>query len=203
MRFVQIEKKEIDSPERQLVFDLTVEDSASYNVNGIAVHNSVCETRVKTGIGVPQLSAVMECSRATDKPIIADGGIRTPSDAVKALAGGASLVMLGSMLSGTDETPGELVDGMKKFRGMASEEVNIELYGKLDKWKTSEGISTLVKAKGPVENVLHDITGGIRSAMTYVGVDNLHDLSKRAEFIRVTANTVIENKAHVNKNENK
>ena len=159
---------------------------------------SVCLTRQKTGIGVPQLGAIMECARASKKPIIADGGIRTAGDACKAIAAGASLVMLGGMLAGTDETPGQEVGDTKIFRGMASKEVNEEYYGEMPLWKTAEGVQTHVKKRGPVSSVINDIVGGLKSSLSYVGVNNIEDYQKRATFIKVSSNTVLENGAHIN-----
>lgn len=141
---------------------------------------SACTTRIKTGFGVPQLSAIMECSRVK-MPIIADGGCRTPGDVVKALAAGASMVMLGGMLAGTAETPQPGV-----FRGMASQEAQVDYMGGMHDWKTAEGISTLVPIKGTVRNVIQDIVGGLRSGMAYAGAYTLEELQKRTEFIEVS-----------------
>lgn len=175
---------------------------------------SVCTTRIKTGCGVPQLTAIMDCSKV-DRLIIADGGIKSPGDAVKALAAGAHVVMLGGMLAGCDETPGEVIQPKvevtvpnvsksflphgqpyKVFRGMASKEAQEDYMGAMSEWKAAEGIQIKVKAKGPVANVVSDLTGGIRSAMTYMGAKNLEALRRNAEFIEVTPNGVSENKPH-------
>lgn len=172
---------------------------------------SVCTTRLKTGCGVPQLTAIMDCSKV-DRLIIADGGIRTPGDAVKALAAGAHVVMIGGMLAGCDETPGELhkdykniseaASGMpsgpsyKLFRGMASKEAQEEFFGSQAEWKTAEGIEIKVRAKGPVTKVISDLVGGIRSAMTYMGAKDLSALRRNAEFIEITPNGVSESKPH-------
>lgn len=158
---------------------------------------SVCTTRIKTGFGVPQLSAIMDC-RKVDRSLIADGGIRTPGDAVKALAAGASCVMLGGMLAGTDETPGEkhLLPGsggtlssgkyVKRFRGMASREAQEDFMGSMSEWKTAEGVSVEVPAKGPVSAVISDVLGGIRSGLTYCGAATLKELQRKAQFIEIT-----------------
>jgi len=176
---------------------------------------SVCTTRIKTGCGVPQLTAIMDCAKV-DRLIIADGGIRTPGDAVKALAAGAHVVMVGGMLAGCDETPGEFetipgirlgnIDGtsyqmteeqkFKTFRGMASKEAQEDFFGSQAEWKAAEGVQIKVRAKGPVADVVSDLTGGIRSAMTYMGAKDLSALRRNAEFIEVTANGVRENAAH-------
>lgn len=165
---------------------------------------SVCTTRIKTGFGVPQLTAILDC-RKVDRPIIADGGIRTPGDAVKALAAGASCIMLGGMLAGTEETPGQRVekvghDGKKSyvkvFRGMASREAQEDYMGAMADWKTAEGISIEVPAKGSVAAVIGDVMGGIRSGMTYCGAKDLRDLQRKAQFMEVSRAGVEEGLPH-------
>lgn len=165
---------------------------------------SVCTTRIKTGFGVPQLTAILDC-RKVDRPIIADGGIRTPGDAVKALAAGASCIMLGGMLAGTEETPGQRVekvghDGKKSyvkvFRGMASREAQEDYMGAMADWKTAEGISIEVPAKGSVTAVIGDVMGGIRSGMTYCGAKDLRDLQRKAQFMEVSRAGVEEGLPH-------
>jgi IMP dehydrogenase len=163
---------------------------------------SVCTTRIKTGCGVPQLTAIMDCAKV-DRIIIADGGIKTPGDAVKALAAGAHVIMLGGMLAGCDETPGEVQDDHypfagkhKLFRGMASKEAQEDFMGSMAGWKAAEGVQIKVRAKGPVKNVIADLMGGIRSGMTYCGSRNIEALHRNAEFIEVTSNCVKENTPH-------
>ncbi|MBY0372259.1 IMP dehydrogenase [bacterium] len=165
---------------------------------------SVCTTRIKTGFGVPQLSALQDC-RKVDRPLIADGGVRFPSDAVKALAAGADFVMLGGMLAGTDETPGESVakktaDGktvqVKRFRGMASREAQEDFMGNMSEWKTAEGVAIEVPARGPVKNVILDIMGGIRSGMTYCGASNIKGLQRKAQFMEITPASRVEGSPH-------
>jgi IMP dehydrogenase len=154
---------------------------------------SVCTTRIKTGFGVPQLSAIMMC-RQVDRALIADGGIRTPGDSVKALAAGADFVMLGGMLAGTIETPGETKtvhrDGkdlkIKTFRGMASREAQEDFMGSMGEWKTAEGISIEVPVKGSATEVIRDVMGGIRSGMTYCGAATIKDLQRKAQFMTIT-----------------
>lgn len=152
---------------------------------------SVCTTRMKTGFGVPQLTALVEC-RKVDRTLISDGGIRYPSDAVKALAAGAQFVMLGGMLAGTLETPGDAVtaaDGktqVKRFRGMASREAQEEYMGAMQEWKTAEGIAMEVPLKGSAEAVIRDLMGGIRSGMTYCGAATIRDLQRKAQFMEIT-----------------
>ncbi len=165
---------------------------------------SVCTTRIKTGFGVPQLSAIMMC-RQVDRVLIADGGIRTPGDAVKALAAGADFVMLGGMLAGTEETPGEVRirqtadEGevrVKVFRGMASREAQEEFMGSMAEWKTAEGISMEVPVRGSAVDIIRDVMGGIRSGMTYCGAATLKDLQRKAQFMTITPAGVRENTAH-------
>lgn len=166
---------------------------------------SLCSTRVVTGHGVPQLTAIMQCAEAADtisgeldRPIeiIADGGIRNSGDIAKALAAGANYVMLGSLLAGTDEAPGQLIerDGRryKQYRGMASKEVQEQL----GKKAAPEGVAQLKEYKGPVANVLHDLEWGLRSALTYSGASNLEEFRHKARFMRVTPSSFIEGTPH-------
>jgi IMP dehydrogenase len=183
------------------VHDLTVEENHSYNVNGVVVHNSICSTRIQTGHGVPNLSAIMECaSVATNATLIADGGIKNAGDAVKALASGADFVMMGSMFAGTDEAPGEVVESalhgtkFKSYRGMASREAQEEWRGKSS---APEGIATMVPYKGPVSLIFNDLTGNIRSGLSYSGATNIADFQVRAEFIRQTSAGQSESATHI------
>tara|TARA_B100001093_G_scaffold505116_1_gene561958 strand:- start:503 stop:1372 length:870 start_codon:yes stop_codon:yes gene_type:complete len=157
---------------------------------------SVCTTRTKTGIGMPQLSAVIECADAAhgmDAHIIADGGCTTSGDMVKAFAAGADFVMIGGMLSGHDECDGDIdEDGMMRFYGMASESAMDRHKVPNREYRGVEGKTVAVEYKGNVTNTLIDILSGVRSACTYVGAAKLKDLSKCATFVRVnnTHNTV-------------
>ena len=152
---------------------------------------SVCTTRETTGFGVPQLTAIMDCARI-DKPIIADGGIRTSGDAVKALAAGATMVMLGGMLAGTDEACGY----PGTYRGMASKEARKEHFGEAAEGKAAEGISIDVKLKGPVRDVINEVVGGIKSGLSYAGAKNLGDLRRKAQFVEVTPAVIREGTPH-------
>ncbi len=172
---------------------------------------SICTTRVVAGVGVPQLTAVIDCAYEASKqgvPVIADGGIKYSGDAVKALAAGASCVMIGSLLAGTDEAPGEtyFYQGRtyKAYRGMGS--IGAMARGSADRYfqqevKDSlklvpEGIEGQVAYKGPAENVLHQLVGGLRAGMGYLGAKTLADLRATAKFIRVSPAAIHESHPH-------
>jgi len=153
---------------------------------------SVCTTRVKTGVGYPQLSAIIECADAAHGLgglIISDGGCSTPGDVAKAFGAGADFVMLGGMLAGHDESGGEVIekDGRKfrKFYGMSSATAMEKHVGGVADYRASEGKTVEVPYRGKVENTVQDILGGLRSTCTYVGASQLKELSKRTTFIRV------------------
>lgn len=153
---------------------------------------SVCTTREKTGVGYPQLSAIIECADAAHGlggHVCADGGCTTPGDVAKAFAAGADFVMLGGMFAGHDECSGELIEenGRKfmRFYGMSSAEAMEKHHGAVADYRSSEGRSVNVPYKGAVKNTILDILGGIRSTCTYVGAHRLKELSKRTTFIRV------------------
>ena len=156
---------------------------------------SVCTTRKMTGVGYPQLSAVIECADAAHGLgglICADGGCTVPGDIAKAFGGGADFVMLGGMLAGHDECQGEMVEPMAeggarkvRFYGMSSRSAMEKYAGGVATYRASEGKEVLLDYRGPVENTLQDILGGLRSACTYVGARRLKELSKRTTFIRV------------------
>lgn len=154
---------------------------------------SVCTTRKMTGVGYPQLSAVIECADAAHGlggQICADGGCVVPGDLAKAFGGGADFIMLGGMLAGHDECAGEVIerDGkqFKRFYGMSSRAAMDKYAGGVAKYRASEGKEVLLPYRGPVEASLQDILGGVRSACTYVGAHKLKELTKRTTFIRVT-----------------
>ncbi|MBU2949211.1 GMP reductase [Tamlana agarivorans] len=153
---------------------------------------SVCTTRVKTGVGYPQLSAIIECADAAHGlggQIISDGGCTTPGDIAKAFGAGADFVMLGGMLAGHDESGGEIIEKngevFKKFYGMSSATAMEKHVGGVAEYRASEGKTVEVPYKGPVENSIQDILGGLRSTCTYVGASRLKELTKRTTFIRV------------------
>jgi IMP dehydrogenase len=173
---------------------------------------SICTTRIVTGFGVPQLTAILDCAQVGHElniPIIADGGIRTSGDITKALAAGASTVMLGSALAGTEESPGpEVIRGGRRFkvvRGMASLSANIarkeiEIMGEVDpdEWEAivPEGVEALVPYRGSVDDILYQMVGGLRSGMSYAGAATIEDLWQNAEFIRITSAGKEESGAH-------
>ncbi len=172
---------------------------------------SICTTRVVAGVGVPQFSAIVECAEVGLKagvPIIADGGIKLSGDMAKALAAGASVVMIGSLLAGTDESPGEvfLYDGRsyKTYRGMGS--IGAMARGSADRYfqqdvgnalkLVPEGIEGQVPYKGPVGAVLHQLVGGLRASMGYVGAATLAELQSKVQFVRITNAGLRESHAH-------
>lgn len=165
---------------------------------------SICTTRVVAGVGVPQLTAIYDAAdvaREFGKPIIADGGIKYSGDVVKALAAGGNAVMLGSMLSGTEEAPGDVQQGsdgrlVKSYRGMGSVGAMSQQHGSSDRYfqggvneankLVPEGIEAVVSYKGTVSNVVYQILGGLRSGMGYCGAENIDKLIETAQFVRIS-----------------
>jgi len=161
---------------------------------------SVCSTRIKTGFGIPMVTCIQECARS-DRSIVADGGIRTAGDIVKALAFGADFVMIGGMLAGTGVTPGEVItkaDGskVKAYRGMASREAQEDFMGNMPEWKTAEGVSTEVKYRDDQELILADIIGGLRSGLTYAGASTIRELQRKLDYVITTPAGRIESLPH-------
>ena len=149
---------------------------------------SVCTTRVQTGVGYPQLSAIIECADAAHglgAHIIADGGCTCPGDVAKAFGAGADFVMLGGMLAGHDEGGGEVNNGLVTFYGMSSDTAMEKHHGGVANYRSSEGRTVQIKYKGSVQSTILDLLGGIRSTCTYVGAPTLKQLSKCTTFIRV------------------
>lgn len=172
---------------------------------------SICTTRIVAGVGVPQLTAIFEAASAAaaqNIPVISDGGIKFSGDLAKALAGGASCVMMGSLLAGTDESPGEvfLYQGRsyKAYRGMGS--MGAMARGSADRYFQAdikdtmklvpEGIEGQVPYKGPVGNIIHQLAGGLKAAMGYVGAKTIPDLQEKAEFIRISSAGLRESHVH-------
>jgi GMP reductase len=148
---------------------------------------SVCTTRIQTGVGYPQLSAIIECADAAHglgAHIIADGGCTCPGDVAKAFGAGADFVMLGGMLAGHDEGGGEIKDGNVTFYGMSSDTAMEKHHGGVAEYRSSEGRTVTVPYRGAVKNTVLDLLGGLRSTCTYVGAPSLKQLSKCTTFIR-------------------
>lgn len=191
-----------------------VEDLVKAGADAVKVGvgpGSICTTRVVAGVGVPQISAIMNCARAADRigvPLIADGGIKFSGDVTKALAAGSHSVMIGSLLAGTDESPGEVVlyqgRSDKSYRGMGSLEAMKE--GSRDRYGQHEGVAEnklvpegivgMVPAKGPVANSLNQLIGGIKAGMGYLGARNLDELREKAGFMRITQAGLRESHVH-------
>jgi IMP dehydrogenase len=170
---------------------------------------SICTTRIIAGVGVPQLTAILDVARAANGvPVIADGGIRTSGDMAKALAAGASAVMVGSLLAGTEEAPGEIFlyqgRSYKSYRGMGS--VGAMARGSADRYfqqdikdhlkLVPEGIEGQVPYKGPVREIIHQLVGGVKAAMGYTGSATIAELQKKAKFVRITNAGLSESHVH-------
>ena len=172
-------------------------DSVRCNIGG----GSICSTRIQTGHGMPGLQTIFECAKTDrDVKIIADGGIKNSGDIVKAIAAGADAVMVGSLLAGSQETPGSIMkDGngliWKEYRGMASKEAQVDWRGK---YSSFEGVSTRVPHRGPVNLVLKDLEKGIRSGFSYSGARNIRELQAVAEFVVQTSAGQYESNTHIN-----
>jgi len=191
------------------------EDLIKAGVDAVKVgvgSGSICITRVVTGSGVPQLTAVIDCAKVgkdNDIPIISDGGTRNSGDATKALAAGASSVMIGSMLGGTDESPGSLLTKngkrFKVYRGMASlaaslgrkskETGNISLDDDLNDY-VAEGVEAMVPHKGSITDILKQLTGGVRSGLSYCGANSIPQMQENAEFIKMSHAGIAESQPH-------
>lgn len=172
---------------------------------------SICTTRIVTGVGVPQFTAVMSTVEACSKhgvPVIADGGIKYSGDIAKAIASGADCVMVGSLLAGTDESPGETIlyqgRSYKQYRGMGS--LGAMSKGSSDRYFQSqqgdsrkyvpEGIEGRVPARGPVDNVLYQLMGGLRSSMGYTGNGSIEEMKEKCKFVRITNAGLSESHVH-------
>lgn len=171
-------------------------DSVRVGVGG----GSICSTRIQTGHGVPTLQSVMDCAKSQqDCLIVADGGIKNSGDMVKALAAGADAVMVGRMLAGTTEAPGEVISNpgsapVKVYRGMASPEAQVAWRGK---YSSNEGVSRTVPLKGSATSVLYEIDKGIRSGLSYSGARNIRELQAKSEFIVQTSAGAKESSTHI------
>ena len=170
-------------------------DSIRIGIGG----GSICSTRIQTGHGMPTLQSIMDCAKSDrDTALIADGGIRTSGDIVKALAAGADFVMLGSLLAGTDETPGSVIhtkNGREKvYRGMASKEAQRSWRNRVS---SIEGVSHTVPLKGPVKEVLEELKVGIASGISYSGAHDIGSLQSVAQFVQQTSSGQVESSTHI------
>ena len=171
-------------------------DAVRANIGG----GSICSTRIVTGHGLPGLQTIFDCARTDrDVKIIADGGIKTSGDIVKALAAGADFVMCGSLLAGTEESPGQVItmpDGtrMKEYRGMASKDAQMSWRNRSS---TPEGVASYIPYKGSVVDILRDLEGGIRSGLSYTGARNLAELQNKAQWSRQTSAGTVESGTHI------
>ena len=190
--FIQTIREEY--PEKVIVAGnvVTPEMTEELIINGADVvkigigPGSVCTTRTMAGVGVPQFSAILDCADAAngvDGHIMADGGCTQPGDIAKALGGGAHMVMIGGMLAGHNESEMNLVDGQREFYGSSSDRAR-EIHGKRkDGYRGNEGRQVFLPDRGPVNNTVEDILGGVRSACTYIGARRLKDMPKCATFV--------------------
>lgn len=179
-------------------------DLAEWGADSIRVGiggGSICSTRLNTGHGIPNLSSIMACYevfKGKGPALIADGGIRGPGDIVKSLAAGADFVMCGSLLAGTDETPGEVLnvggDKVKEYRGMASREAQNDWRGTSS---SPEGIATIVPYKGSVEPILNDLSSLTRSGLSYSGARSIRELRQKAKFVRQSSASMREASTHI------
>lgn len=161
---------------------------------------SVCSTRIKTGFGIPMLTCIQECTR-TSRSIVADGGLRSPGDIVKALAFGADFVMVGGMFAGTRPTPGNVIENadgskVKQYRGMASKEAQEDFLGGMPEWKTAEGVATTLPYREDEEAIIADIIGGLRSGLTYAGASSIRELQRKLDYVVITQAGRIESLPH-------
>ena len=177
---------------REMVEELILEGK----VDGVKVGigpGAACTTRIKTGVGMPQLSAIIECSDAAHGVgglIIGDGGITCPGDMSKAFGGGADFVMVGSAFEGHDENPGDVIEEnsqkYKLFHGMSSKKAMETHYGKMAEYRSSEGRELKIKYKGPIVNTVTDYLGGLRSTCTYINAPTIKQMAKCTTFIQVS-----------------
>jgi IMP dehydrogenase len=169
---------------------------------------SICTTRLVSGVGVPQLTAVMDVASVALRrkvAVIADGGIRTSGDIAKAFAAGASAVMMGNIFAGTDESPGAVIekDGkkFKEYRRMGSRSV-IESISGSERYLTkgakpvAEGVEALVRYRGPIADIISELVSGVQVGMGYLGVKSIRELQKKAEFMKITQASLTEGKPH-------
>ncbi len=180
-----------------------INDVADWGANAVRCNiggGSICSTRLVTGHGLPGLQTIFDCARTDrDVKIIADGGIKTSGDIVKALAAGADFVMCGSLLAGTEESPGQAISlpngsRMKEYRGMASKDAQLNWRKKTS---TPEGVASYIPYKGGVQEILQDLEGGIKSGLSYTGARNLVELRRKVEWARQTSAGTQESGTHI------
>lgn len=186
-----------------IVYDLSVDENFTYNINGIIVHNSMCTTRIQTGHGIPNVTSIEDCLNGSRfengniVPIMADGGIRTSGDISKAIAVGAETVMLGSLLAGTHESPSEIMEYenqlFKKYRGSASLDTKTAHNQKI---KNVEGVSTIVPYKGGVKYVINRLKEGLQSALSYSGANDINEYHAKVDWVEVSNAGIKESTPH-------
>ena len=174
---------------REMVEELIINGRVDVVKIGIGP-GSACTTRLKTGVGVPQLSAILDCADAAHGcrgRIIADGGITCPGDMAKAFGAGADFVMMGGQFAGHDQNPGDVIEEngkkMKLFYGMSSKQAMVKHYGKMNNYRSSEGRELKIPYKGDLNNTLEDYLGGLRSTCTYIGAREIKDMAKCTTFL--------------------
>jgi IMP dehydrogenase len=180
----------------------SAEDLCEWGADGLRVGiggGSLCTTRIQTGHGVPNVTSIIECCKGSSVPVMADGGIRSSGDIAKALASGADCVMLGSLLAGTKESPGNIIEKgngslYKRYRGSASLETK-STHGQST--KHVEGESTLIPFKGGVEFIVNRLTDGVKSALSYSGCENIKIFQSKSELIEITPSGMVESKPHL------
>jgi IMP dehydrogenase len=180
-----------------------INDVADWGANAVRCNiggGSICSTRIVTGHGLPGLQTIFDCARTDrDVKIIADGGIKTSGDIVKALAAGADFVMCGSLLAGTTESPGKVISlpdttRVKEYRGMASKDAQLNWRNKSS---TPEGVASYIPYKGSVVDILRDLEGGIKSGLSYSGARNLTEMRRKVEWARQTSAGTTESNTHI------
>jgi IMP dehydrogenase len=204
----KLETRRLDQPVP--VYDIEVDcPTHSFIANNAIVHNSICTTRVVAGVGVPQITAIYDSAHSAEVPVIADGGMTSSGDIAKAIAAGADSVMAGSLLAGTDESPGDVVlqqgERFKEYRGMGSLGAMRARGSSRDRYfqgdvedvekLVPEGIEGRVPYKGPLAAIVHQLVGGLRQAMGYCGAGTIDEM-KRAQFVRITAAGLRESHPH-------
>jgi IMP dehydrogenase/GMP reductase len=207
--YVPVLSAELEEDQELEVFNLEVAEDHTYVANRVAVHN--CTTRIVTGAGVPQITAIAECAKAAQGsgvPIIADGGIKYSGDVTKAIAAGADSVMIGSLLAGTDESPGEIIlyqgRNFKSYRGMGSlaamKQGSKDRYGQEGEEAESklvpEGIEGRVTYKGSLAALVGQLVGGLRAGMGYTGCRSIRELQQNSRFMKITAASLKESHVH-------